>query len=175
MSIVYIVAIFFIFSVNCFAENKEFDGYAWEELGKVQSGEIIKTLIMWGYLNGYAAYTIGYLDSAQTENDILQSNENLVPQNCKNIYKSHKEMILKEAKLKADGALSEIIEFVSGKPGFYVKEIDSFYQTYPTCKSKYLGTLLWELAKVWGKTIDYKVGRIPTYKDVGERCSTSTK
>lgn len=162
-----VVFMFLLFSVNSFAEDKLNipDGYWWEDLGKIEEGKAIKTVFMLGFLRGYNGYIFGYLDSYKMYNDTLKTSTNAGPQKCKNIYMTQKEIIIKESGLKASDDIAKVSDILMTKSvGYYVHELDSFLQTYPSCKRKDVGNLLLELARVWSKDGNY------SYKYVGDNC-----
>jgi hypothetical protein len=52
---------------------------------------------------------------------------------------------------------------------FYLKELDSFYQTYPLCKIRKFNTVLRDTINIWGKQSGTQQSRI--YKKIGETCN----
>ena len=137
------------------AITQTWDGYFWEEMSKSE-----KVFYITGYLPGYyAGATEGSFASTRNFlNELNASNE------CKLCLKKYKLMF---GFLGFD-ALKYGDMFKDHNIGYYLKEINSFYQTYPLCKGKNLDSIMGDLVKVWAKK--HVIDKPLTYKEIGEKC-----
>lgn len=132
---------------------QDITGYVWDEMPVD-----VKEYFLAGYLNAFSnAATFGFLESYFKLR--------------KSLLNGSKECITKTDNIFNSDAMNPLPIYLSffQKPfSFYRKEVDSFYQAYPLCKSKPLGLIFVELIHVWEKD---KVEVPRTYSDIGTECS----
>ena len=74
---------------------------------------------------------------------------------------------------KEDRTPVQIYKYVFNEnPRFYVREVDSFLETYPLCKRMELTGLLLQLVHVWDKDNPHLKDKYApaSYKEIGESC-----
>ncbi|MGP8012855.1 MAG: hypothetical protein ACLPP9_00485 [Smithella sp.] len=168
--IIMIIMCVSVFSSYCnftYAEEKA-DGYYWESLN-----ENIKSIFMSGYLSGYntgnafgvtngASWLYDYFFGDFVDKEIANKSKN-----CSNIIKASGDYIKAfpgayfVSAIKKDN-FKEPVEY-------YVRELDSFYKTYPLCRRNNLNETLFTISQVWVKS-----GKL-SYKDLGESCLKTSK
>lgn len=139
----------------------ELNGYLWERMD-----ESYKYFIMVGYVNGFWHGTVYGADFG-----VNATSRHLKDLGATSVYgvrkfkeysmcgatiDKNREIILRSAARYAKNSLNNPIDY-------YVREVDSFYQHYPSCKGRDLMDMLTDVSLSWL--------RIRTYKDIGEECS----
>jgi hypothetical protein len=112
------------------------DGYAW-----TKAPESTKVFLMYGYLTGFS-----------TGESYGMSLSKAKPIGPPEDDKWETNMYIKFYDFKKS-------------PEYYSKEVNSFYQTYPLCKSKQFPEMIFNLLMVW------KDNSKISYKHIGESCS----
>lgn len=137
------------------------DGHKWDDAGGAKPAIILG--FMKGYTYGRARGALIGLESAlETFKNILCPKPK--EQGCDE-HKIKEAVLSTVAKIEEPFLLSD--RKVPRTMGFYAKEVDAFYQTFPLCKRLELFPLLSDLMEVWdGKK---------SYKEAGDKCLEAPK
>jgi hypothetical protein len=134
-------------------ETKKIDGYMWEELPIS-----FKTTYLSGYLRGFSAGS-----SSGTFERLVSLKEFIIIMKDEKYFKEIEGIFNLHLAL----SVSDAVMFDKNNTDYYIKELESFYKTYPLCKSSDFLGLIRKLTDVWGNKP--KENSL-TYKDVGEDC-----
>lgn len=140
-------------------ETIKFDGYMWEELPLD-----LRTLYLTGYLSGFS-----YGSVSGSVNSLTGLKSSIISFESEQYFKKIEGLY----KMELAASLFRVDLMFEKNTDFYIKEIESFYKTYPLCKSLHFDVLLTKLADIWRNKNIIK-GRV-TYKDVGEECLNPNK
>jgi len=168
--LVFMVSVFVSLTALCQDKSNQ-DGYAWESMGDSDASRMARTLMVAGYLRGYAAayplaYGEGLLEGFHLFDVLIEMPKDLPI--CGETWKEQKKTIgstiglLSASRFFGDKMFREA-------PEYYVREVSSFLKTYPLCRRWSIQVLLFELVQVW------KTDSSISYKDVGEKCSQQNK
>lgn len=136
---------------------KEYTGYDWELKDKRDKKAFVN-----GYMMGYRYGIV----SGKMEGSLF------LIENFKLDELQEKQIIVKMKLLKDAEAIDkqrrDDLSRLGKDPEYYLKEIESFYQTFPLCKGKSFLRILFQLTSVWDEKSIIK----KTYEDVGKECLT---
>src|SRR5690242_97626 len=134
------------------------DGYFWEKSNE------LKPLILAFFLGGYAQGRIqGTVDSTKFVGDELAK----YPPHELDTDAGRIRVTVAFALLEASRVAlrSDILKKSGRDVGFYQREIDAFYQTFPLCKRLNIFLMLSDLQSVWEEKT--------SYKELGAKCLES--
>jgi hypothetical protein len=166
-----LIIIFICFNGLALCEDA-LNGYSWEKMDDAD-GKISKLTLITGYLVGYES---GYFYG--TENGSINlSNfiyDELIPKFIVGESKQCADILISKKQDISMITLGQMAASIHHKrfnesPNYYIRELDSFYKTYPLCKSRNLPDMLFMLSQVWDRTGKY------SYKIVGEECLKNKK
>jgi hypothetical protein len=156
------------FSQTCFAQERPsfvsaaassptFDGYSWEQL------EELKLVLLAGFIQGY---NHGQLKGIQNVSRIgfggIGKFKDLLCANPESPECDKYKLIAQQSALE----LLDLGRQLAHKKGETVqnliKDVDSFYQTFPLCRRRNLFSTLSDLREVWDGE--------KSYKEIGDEC-----